>query len=213
MRLFAVTPIHVDSEELARRQQRYARLCPPGVRLDLVDIGADAPLAMDTTAQIEEAEVLMQRALRDAPAGYDALLPDCVLDPAVSALGDELSTPVFGILRMSLGYAIATGRRSAAVTRNAAIGEALQEQVDRYGWGGHFAGVRVLELDFAAVADDSRWNAALGAAVEELEADGARWIINGCSAVDLAPRGPGAARVVDPVATALALIGAGEVAA
>ena len=213
MRLFAVTPIHVDAAELARRQQRYTRLCPPGVQLDLVDIGADAPRAMDTAEQIDVAEQLMQRALAGAPADYDALLPDCVLDPAVSALGDATAVPVFGILRMSLGYAIATGRRSGAVTRNAAIGEALHEQVERYGWGEHFAGVKVLNLDFAAVADDARWNAALDDAVAELEAEGARWIVNGCSAVDLAPRGRGAARLVDPVATALALIGAGEGAA
>ena len=83
MRLFAVTPIHVVDEELHRRQERYRRLCPPGVTLDLIDIGPDAPTAMDTAEQIEAAEKLMQRALLDAPAGYDGLLPDCVLDPEI----------------------------------------------------------------------------------------------------------------------------------
>jgi Asp/Glu/hydantoin racemase len=212
MRLFAVTPIHVPEDELARRQERYDGLCPPGVTIDLVDIGADAPQAMDTPEQIEAAEVLMQQRLRAVAPGYDGVLPDCVLDPAVTALGDELGVPVFGILRLSLAYAVATGRRCAAVTRNKAIADALQAQVDAYGWGRHFVGVRVLDLDFDAIADDSRWNAALGDAVADLTAAGAEWIVNGCSAVDVQHDDPAAARVVDPVATALALIGAGELA-
>lgn len=208
MRLYAVTPIHVPDDELARRRQRYARLCPPGVTLDLVDIGPDAPTAMDTAEQIEAAETLMQKALRAAPPGYDGLLPDCVLDPAVTALDGDTDIPVFGILRLSLGYAIATGRRCAAVTRNRPIANALQAQVDAYGWGGHFAGVSVLDLDFDSIADDARWNAALTAAVSDLAGRGAQWIVNGCSAVDVEHEG--SVRVVDPVQTALALIAAGE---
>ena len=38
-----------------------------------------------------------------APAGFDALLPDCVLDPGVADLADTLPVPVFGLLRLSLG--------------------------------------------------------------------------------------------------------------
>ncbi|SHG70503.1 Asp/Glu/hydantoin racemase [Jatrophihabitans endophyticus] len=210
MRLFAVTPIHVTDTELARRQARYRRLCPPGVTLDLVDIGADAPTAMDTAAQIEAAEELMVAALRDAPSGYDGLLPDCVLDPAVTALGDDRPVPVFGILRLSIGYALATGRRVGAVTRNRAIADALVAQVGAYGWADHFVGVRVLDLDFDAIADDERWNAALGGAVDELAERGADWIVNGCSAVEVVAAA-GRARVVDPVETALRLVGAAEV--
>lgn len=210
MRLFAVTPIHVSADELTRRRERYNRLCPPGVTVDLVDLGADAPTAMDTAEQIEAAETLMQKALRNAPAGYDGLLPDCVLDPAVIALGDTSAVPVFGILRLSIAYALATGRRVGAVARNRPIADALTTQVAAYGWGDQFAGVRVLDLDFDAIADDTRWNNAVGTALADLGAAGAEWVVNGCSAVDVDQRATGV-RLVDPVETALALIGAGEV--
>lgn len=212
MRLFAVTPIHVTDDELNRRRERYSRLCPPGVSLDLVDIGADAPTAMDTAEQIEAAEALMQKALRNAPEGYDGLLPDCVLDPGVSALGDESVLPVYGILRLSIAYSLATGRRVGAVTRNQAIADALLAQVAAYGWAETFVGVRVLNLSFDAIADDSKWNAALGSAVADLSNAGAQWVINGCSAVEVGHEESGA-RVIDPVAMALSLIGAGQVSA
>ena len=50
VRIHAVTPIHVDADELARRQTRYDALCPAGLHLELHDIGPDAPRALDTAA-------------------------------------------------------------------------------------------------------------------------------------------------------------------
>jgi Asp/Glu/hydantoin racemase len=201
MRLFAVTPIHVPDAELARRQQRYDRLSPPGISVHLHDIGPDAPTALDTPNDIEASEKLVQRALTNAGPGYDGLLPDCVLDPGVSALSGTL--PVFGILRLSMGYALATGRPCGALARNPVIADALKAQVAAYGWSSHLAGVEVLGLEFDAIADDTAWNAAVAKATGSLSSRGVEWIINACSAVDV----EGA---VDPVAKALALLGAGE---
>jgi allantoin racemase len=212
MRIFAVTPIHVSDDELRRRQQRYQRLAPAGVQIELHDIGPDAPPAMDTSEQIEASEVLLRQALSGTGPGYDGVLPDCVLDPAITALGDSLDVPVFGILRMSMLYAVSTGRRIGALTRNQPIADALIAQVEAYGLSRHLIGVEVMDLDFDAIADDRRWNAAAGSAAAKLTAAGAGWIINGCSAVDVDAT-PASGRIVDPVATALALIGAGELAA
>lgn len=205
MRIHAVTPIHVDTDELARRQERYDALCPPGLSVELHDIGPDAPRALDTADEVRESERLVVAALRAAPPGYDALLPDCVLDPGVCLLQGEL--PVVGILRLSLGWQVLTGRRAGAVTRNKAIADELAAKVAEYGWSGSFTGVRVLDLDVHAIADARRWNDAVGSALATLEADGAAAVINGCSAVEV-PDGPGLP-VVDPTALALRVLAAG----
>lgn len=213
MRIYAVTPIHVDAEELARRQARYEALSPPGVEVVLHDIGPDAPRALNTDAQVRESETLVVAALRSAPAGFDALLPDCVLDPGVADLAGTLPVPVLGLLRLSLGWAVLTGRKSAAVARNKAIADEIVARAQVYGWSADLLGVEVLDLDVHAIADTSRWAGTLGAAVGTLAAGGARSVINGCSAVDLPPGVSLPARVVDPTALALRLIGAGEVGA
>ena len=62
------------------------------------------------------------------------------------------------------------------------------------------------------IADDARWVAALGGAVDALAGDGAELVVNGCSAVDLDGADPFPVPVVDPTALALRLIGAGEAA-
>jgi allantoin racemase len=210
VRIYAVTPIHVEGEELARRQARYDALSPPGVEVALYDIGPNAPRALNTDAQVRESEALVTAALRGAPAGFDALLPDCVLDPGVAELAGTMPVPVFGLLRLSLGWAVQTGRRSAAVARNKAIAGEIVARAAVYGWTGHLLGVEVLDLDVHAIADGSRWAGTLEAAVGTLAAGGAGSVINGCSAVDLPAGVHLPARVIDPTALALRLIGAGE---
>jgi allantoin racemase len=209
VRIHAVTPIHVDADELARRQARYDALCPPGLQVELHDIGPDAPRALDTAEEVRESERLVVEALTAAPTGYDVLLPDCVLDPGVEQLQGRL--PVVGILRLSMGWQVLTGRRAGAVARNKAIADELAERVAAYGWSGSFAGVRVLDLDVHAIADAQRWNGAVGAALESLGEDGATAVINGCSAVDVPAGSSSAVHVVDPTALALRLLAAGAV--
>lgn len=217
MRIYSVTPIHVDPVELARRQARYDQLCPPGIAVVLEDIGADAPTALDTDEQVRQSEALVTARLRAAAdraadEGYDAVMPDCVLDPGVADLADELDVPVLGLLRLSVGWSVLTGRRSGAVARNRAIADEIQARVEVYGWADSFGGVEVLDLDVHAIADTARWDAALGGAVRRLEAAGTADVVNGCSAVEVTSDRLGGARVVDPTALALRLVGAGGLA-
>ncbi|WP_404385342.1 aspartate/glutamate racemase family protein [Knoellia locipacati] len=205
MRIFSVTPIHVGPEELRRRQARYDALLPTGVTLDLADIGPAAPRALDTADEIGASTDAVVAALRTAPAGYDVLLPDCVLDPGVAELRGEL--PVVGILQLSLGWQVIRGRRSGMVARNEAIAAELSDRASAYGWGQHVAGVEVLGLEVDAIADHARWDAALDSALGRFDSS-VDVVINGCSAVPVTSHHPLA--VVDPTSLALRLVAAGD---
>jgi len=205
MRIYSVTPIHVSDDELARRQERYDALMPPGFTLDLVDIGADAPHALDTAQDVRDSEAAVIAAFRAAPEGYDLLMPDCVLDPGVADLAGEL--PVVGILQLSLGWQAIRGRRVGLVARNQAIADELLARARAYGWADHVQGVEILGLGVEAIADHDQWTASLGEALTHF-ADEVRTVINGCSAVEV--DGEGQKSVVDPTALALRLLAAGE---
>ena len=206
MRIFSVTPINVGPDELARRQARYRSLVPEGVTLDLVDIGPEAPKALDTDEEVRASEAAVMAALRAAPTGYDVLLPDCVLDPGVADLTGEL--PIVGILQLSLGWQVIRGRKVGLVARNDAIADELRARADVYGWSEHVDGVQVLGLGVEAIADHDQWTAGLEAALERF-GEGVSTVINGCSAVEVTD--DRRISVVDPTALALRLLVAGGV--
>jgi Asp/Glu/hydantoin racemase len=206
-----MTPIHVDPEELARRQARYDALSPAGLRVELVDIGSDAPRQLATEQDVRDSEGRVAEALRNATDRADALMPDCFLDPGVVELSAKLDRPVFGLLRTSTTWSVLSGRRFGAVTRNAAIAAEAQRLVDLYGYTSSFTGVDVLDLELDAIHQASRWGDALRRAVERTDRAGADDLLSGCSAVDLPSDATGwRVRVVDPTALTLRLIGAGE---
>lgn len=205
MRVRAITPIHVDAGELARRQHRYDTLAPPGVSVHLDDLGdgADVPRALETADDIRRSEALVRSQLRRTdPAAYDVVLPDCVLDPAVDADRDQ-PVPVLGILRLATHLLAATGQRFAAVARNRAIADELARKVTGYGLGDLLTDVRVLGLEVSQIPDDAAWAGAIHRAVAGTDVS---VVINGCSAVEVAQRDE-EPRIVDPTATALRVLG------
>lgn len=211
LHVYAVTPIHVDADELARRQARYDELSPSGLVTELHDVGPGAPPALESEQDVRDSEGLVSAALERAPEHADALLPDCVLDPGVLELSARLERPVFGLLRTTLTWAALAGRGTGAVTRNSAIAEELTRQVHGYGLQAGFTGVEVLDLGVEAICEGTAWGDALRTVARRASAAGAADLLNGCSAVHL----PGDAaswpvRVLDPTARALALMAAGE---
>lgn len=213
LHVFAVTPIHVEQGELARRQARYDALSPAGLRVELQDIGIHAPRALDTEQQVRDSEGMVVAALEQAPDRADALMPDCVLDPGVLDLSRRLARPVFGLLRTSVAWSALSGRAMGAVARNGAIATELTRLVGGYGHEGMFTGVEVLDLDVDAIHDAERWAASLYPVVQRMALAGAGDLLNGCSAVDLPPesaRWP--VRVIDPTALTLRMVAAGEAA-
>ncbi|WP_433472017.1 aspartate/glutamate racemase family protein [Spirillospora sp. CA-142024] len=209
MRALAMTPIHLPPDEIRRRQARYDRLAPPGLTVELRDVGPAAPGSLDDEAAVRASEREVAAALARAGDGWDLAFPDCVLDPAVPDTVADQGIPVHGLLRLTGMHLAAMNVRFGAVVRNEAIGAELGRRLKAYGLEPYVAGIAILELPFDAIADAGAWNAALGEAVDALAADGATAVINGCSAVDV-EEDRSASRVVDPTALALKLMTIGR---
>lgn len=203
MRVLAVTPISVSAEELARRQARYHKLCPDGVTVHLANLGdgSEVPRALETQEDIVASESAVLRWYSGADLhGVDALLPDCVLDPAVGRQ-EQLPLPVHGIGRLSAYFLAGLGLRATAVARNQAIADELDRRLASYGLPLHRP-TAVLGLTVEDIADDATWAAAVERTVAGTQSDA---VINACSAVDIT-RHPAGPVLVDPTATALRML-------
>ena len=204
MHLLAITPIHVEGDELARRQQRYDRLAPAGVRVSLEDVGegSEVPRALETADDISASEQALVKRFESADAeAFDGFLPDCVLDPVLDHAA-SLPRPVFGIERLTAHFLGGFGLAAGAVARNVAIARELDRRIASYG----LVAARptdVLDLSVEDIADDATWAAAVERTVGSMACDA---VINACSAVDIVSRRDGPV-LVDPTWTALQTIG------
>ncbi|MBD8605785.1 hydantoin racemase [Aeromicrobium sp. CFBP 8757] len=203
MRILSFTPIAVGEQELARRQARYDEHSPDGVEVVLRDIGtgSGAPTALETPEDVATSERAVLAAFAAAdPEGFDAFLPDCVLDPGIDDQ-DGLARPLLGIGRLTASFLASQGTPLFSVARNPAIAAELDRRFASYGLTA--PDTRVLDLSFDAIADDRVWNETVERSVADLDGG---FVFNACSAVDVAPSAGGAV-LVDPTATALRLIG------
>lgn len=205
MRILAITPIHVGPEELARRQDRYSRLAPQGVEVTVVDLPEGAPTALNTDEDVHASDEHVAAVMAASRAGFDLVLPDCVLDPAFApSNGDEDAR---GLLHQAVMSVTKDGEPYGVIVRNQAIAKELQRRLVEYRMDANLVAIQVMDLPFEAVTNHEMWNAAMTEAVAALAGRGARSVINGCSAVDVDEEGLGV-RVVDPTQEALEALAA-----
>lgn len=211
MRIKAITPIRVTDDELARRQERYGRLSPRGVNVTLVNLPdrPDVPRALESEDDLAASDrVVAEVAASTDPAEFDAILPDCVLDPGLPTILRNGPLPVFGILKLTAGFLHSLDQPFVAVARNEVIAGELERCVARYGLAERFDGVKLLNLSFDDIADDAKWNSALSSVRDGLAAGPVHTILNGCSAVEVLDDDHPVS-VFDPTRLALRLIGIG----
>lgn len=207
LKIKAIAPLRLESQELQRRQRRYDALAGSELSVTLVNLeGKNAPKRLENGDDLAASEELTLQMIRDtSPNSFDAILPDCVLDPGV-CVDQDAHLPVYGILRLSGGFIHALGYSFAAVTRNETIGGELARKIERYGFSSSLRSVETLNVDFCFVSDHDQWEGAMKPLAESLSKRGIGVLFNGCSAVDIAKRRVGGLVIIDPTELALQLL-------
>lgn len=209
MRVRAITPIRVSTEEICRRQARYNRLAPSGWQIVLENLPetVSAPTQLATASDLMNSERLgIEIGSETDPSHFDALLPDCVLDPGVESLDAATTVSVLGITRLSANFLASLGISFSVMVRNQAIADEYAAVVARYGLEESFRGSYVLDLDVADISDTEKWNMAVSRVAHSASAGEVSVLFNGCSAVETTVEGTGVT-IVDPTALALRIAG------
>jgi Asp/Glu/hydantoin racemase len=115
MRVVAITPIHVTDEELARRQERYTRLAPAGLTVELRNLSTASPVALDLQSDVLSSDAALMDDMCHVKADVaDVVMPDCVLDPGFRPGSND---SVVGMLESVTAHLVAQGHKIGAVTR------------------------------------------------------------------------------------------------
>lgn len=148
-RVKIITPIQVDEADLRRRQRRYGERAAPDTLIEIVGL-SDGPTALETPDDMRLSEhAVFQEGAKTRADEVDAILIDCIFDPAVEALRKQLDIPVFGPLHTSLPLVSMVAPNFAIVARGSQHGEMFTDIVARYGYSDRLAAIRTLDLTYA----------------------------------------------------------------
>lgn len=202
-----ITPIITDG---FRDDAPLAAVVPPGCRISSTRLERGPASVESAVDEVLAGPGVIDAALRAESAGADAVVIDCMLDPALEAAREAVAVPVVGCGEAAMAAAAANGP-FAIVTVLARQEPAFRALAARHGLADGLVGVRGIGMPVLALEREAE--AAIAATVREarqaVEQDGARTIVFGCTGMlgfgpPVAAALDGAAEVIDPLPFAVA---------
>jgi allantoin racemase len=185
-RVKIISPLEATVADLARRQKRYRQRAGPETRV-LVENLDGGPVALNTSGDVlVSAAAIYKQSQYTKLDDYDAILIDCVFDPAVEELNEATNLPTFGPTRMTLPLISLVAANFSIIARTNRQCELLAETVSGYGYGQHICSLRALEISYEEAKQSEIFNRVMLEKVNEaVIGDGAQAIMFGSTTMAL----------------------------
>jgi allantoin racemase len=185
-RVKIISPIKIDEADLRRRQMRYGERADRDTQVEVFNL-QDGPTTLDSPGDILFCEhAVFQEGMRTNPADFDAILIDCVFDPAVKALREQSPVPTFGPMQATLPLVSLLASRFSYLARAERQLEWLVEVATDYGYGNMLASTRALGITYQASRNPKTFDEAMSRQLKNaIEADGAQAIVMGSTTMAL----------------------------
>lgn len=185
-RVKIISPLEATAADLARRQQRYGEQAGPNSRVVVSNL-AGGPAALNTAGDVltSAAEIFRQNSAT-SPDEFDAILIDCVFDPAVGELEEATGLPTFGPTRTTLPLIALVASSFSIVARTERQCELLAQTITQYGYGGALCSQRALGITYEQAKQEPLFNRVMVEQLEKaVEEDGAEAIMFGSTTMAL----------------------------
>jgi allantoin racemase len=212
MRITVVLP--VVKAEIGQSRDYFEAHRSPDVELSIVAID-EGPASIESDLDIAHAAPAIVRRVREAEAsGADAVIINCMADPALFASREAVRIPVMGPAQSAFALAATLSDRFSVLGTTSRDIPFTRDLWRRYGHVERGASVRVVDLPVLSLQreDSDLLGRLTTASVAAIEEDGAGAVVFGCTlmaphredlAAALAARGHRGIPVIDSLAVAL----------
>ena len=180
MKILVVNPVgHPKWDEQDRRL--YNLFASPGTEVDVVSLPRGPPSVESPRSHAEVIPLVVERVLK-LHKGYDAVIVNCFLDPAVELLRGIIKKPVVGPCESSLAIASILSKRIAIVTVGGDALWMIEDRVSQLGYSDYIVTIKGIELTVLQLEEDpERTKAMLISKARESIDGGAEVIVLGCT--------------------------------
>lgn len=171
LRLKIVSPLKATEDDLARRQRRYSRHAGTDTRLQVENLEG-GPAALNSSGDVlASAAAIYRQALDTSSKAWDAILIDCVFDPAVDEIREATGIPTFGPTRTTLPLIPLVAGNFSIIARSRRQCELLAEVVAAQGYIDYLHSLHALDISYEEAKQPATFErvmvSRLRAAVEE----------------------------------------------
>ena len=185
-RVKIISPLKATKADLARRQQRYSQAANANSQV-VVENLAGGPAALNSSGDVlSSAAAIFEQGRNTSPQEYDAILIDCVFDPAVGELMEATGLPTYGPTRVTLPLISLAASQFSIIARSQRQCELLAEMVELYGYGKYLCSTRALGIDYEEAKNPEIFNRIMAARLKEaVGPDGAQAVMFGSTTMAL----------------------------
>ena len=180
MKILVVNPVgHPKWDEQDR--ELFLSSASPETDVDVVSLPRGPPSVESPEAHAEVIPLVVERAL-ELHRGYDAVIVNCFLDPAVDLLKGILKIPVVGPCEASLALASMLSRKIAIVTVGNEALWMIEERVRALGYSSYLVSLKGIELTVLQLDENpEKTKSAVVKKAKEAVNEGAEVIVLGCT--------------------------------
>lgn len=143
-----LSPLQATADDLARRQKRYAAHAGAHTRVQ-VDNLQGGPAALNSSGDVlASAAAIYRQALETSPDAWQAILIDCVFDPAVDEIREATGIPTFGPTRTTLPLIPLVAGNFSIIARSRRQCELLAHLVENEGYGNYLQSLQALDISY-----------------------------------------------------------------
>ncbi len=180
MKILVINPVgHPKWDEQDRKL--FLSFASPETDVDVVSLPRGPSSVESPKAHAEVIPLVVERAL-ELHRGYDAIVVNCFLDPAVDLLKGILKIPVVGPCEASLALASVLSRKIAIVTVGNEALWMIEERVRTLGYSSYLVSLKSIELTVLQLDENpEKTKSAVVKKAEEAVNEGAEVIVLGCT--------------------------------
>lgn len=185
-RVKIISPLQASQDDLARRQRRYSQQASPDTQI-IVENLPGGPAALNTSGDVlASAAAIFQQGRDTRTDDTDAILIDCVFDPAVEELREATGLPTFGPTRLTLPLIKLVSSNFSIIARTERQCQLLAETVTGYGFGSDLCSLRALGISYEEAKQPEIFSRVMLERLEEaVVRDGAQAIMFGSTTMAL----------------------------
>lgn len=148
-RITILSPLKASASDLARRQRRYEAAAAADTRVTVHNLAGGPPSLESSGDILVSAAAMFEQGGAIGREQADAILVDCVFDPAIEELREATGLPTFGPTRATLPLVALVAPSFSIVARTRRQCELLAELVGREGHGERLCSARPLDISYA----------------------------------------------------------------